>query len=453
MSPLACKQRTEVISVVCSLSLSELAPDVKALEEQIIARVQQTGREFYGKVFAAFQGRWLEEGHGDYTAVRWRAINQVTPFRLLRLPVRVVRRRADGRYFTLSKALLQPKATRLLSPWVERCALEAVTGRNYRPAAEELFRWVRVRVSAWLIWRCVQFYGAKLCEQLDRGWWPDRALAKPTPIVVTEMDSTFLKCQQRGRAVDVPVKHFPMHLGMHYSGRARRYARCGSKSVKLKEKRWILSAHSMALFGRRLAWQRLRHYQKAHQHVLLSDGDEGIKWVREREFPFSTWLLDRWHIARAVRELAGNDESQYQRIMRPVWKADSEAVLEALRRSPLQQSRPEQFHTLFGYLLGNRDGIDNWRLVPAKLRRSIGRNLAPVRAGSGAIEKNIEVRVNRRFKRQGRSWSRRGADYLAQLLWLHSQPADWTHWWRKTALAKTKVNPGWPLSPRPPTDN
>jgi hypothetical protein len=136
--------------------------------------------------------------------------------------------------------------------------------------------------------------------------------------------------------------------------------------------------------------------------------------------------------------------------MRPVWKADSEGVLEALGTSALQQSRPEQFRTLFGYLLGNRDGIDNWHLIPANLRRSIGRKIAPVRAGSGAIEKNIEVRINRRFKRQGRSWSRRGAEHLAQLLWLQSHPTDWNRWWRLTALAKTKVNPGWPSSPRPP---
>jgi hypothetical protein len=279
------------------MSFEEMPPDVKALEERIMEKVQASGREFYALCFSAFQQRWLQQQRSDYTAVRWRAIHQVTAFGLLRLPVRVVRRRADGRYFTLSKALLQPKATRLLSPWVERCALEAVTGRNYRPAALQLFRWVRVRVSAWLIWRCVQFHGAKLCEQLERGWWPDRAFAKPTRVVVTEMDSTFLKEQQRARVANMSVKHFPMHLGMHYTGRARRYARCGSKSVKLKEKRWILSGESMALFGCRLAWQRLRHYHKAHQHVLLSDGDEGLQWVREREFPHSTWLLDRWHIA------------------------------------------------------------------------------------------------------------------------------------------------------------
>jgi hypothetical protein len=73
-----------------------------------------------------------------------------------------------------------------------------------------------------------------------------------------------------------------------------------------------------------------------------------------------------------------------------------------------------------------------------------------VRSGSGVIEKNIEVQIARRFKRQGRSWTRTGAEHLLQLCWLQSAPRNWTHWWQKTALAKTKVNPGWPSSPRPP---
>jgi hypothetical protein len=191
---------------------------------------------------------------------------------------------------------------------MERHALEAALGRNYRPAAAELWRWARVGVSAWLIWRCVQFYGQKLCQQLERGWWPDRALPKPTPIMVSEIDSTFLKRQQRARPADVPVSHFPMHLGLHYSGRQRRYARRGSTSVRLKNKHWILSSDSIALFGRRLAWQRLRHFPKARREVILSDGDEGLEWVRQREFNQAIWLLDRWHIARAVRELVGNQE-------------------------------------------------------------------------------------------------------------------------------------------------
>jgi hypothetical protein len=324
----------------------------KSLEAPIVARVEESGREFYAQVLRAFQEKWLEQARPEWSAVRWRTIDQVTPFGLLRLPVRVVRRRRDGRYLTLSKVLLAPKATRLLSAAIEKRALEAITGRNDRPAARELSRWLRSQVSAWLVWKCVQFHGAKLCDQLQSQWWPDRAPAvlPRTKVVVTEMDSTYLKAQQRGRAAHLPVSHFPMHLGLQYTGRKRRYQRRASTAVTLHNKRWIASAQSLSLFGRRVPWQRVRHYGRAGQEVILSDGDEGLERVREAEFPHALWLLDRWHIARAVRDFTGGDQAEYERIMHPVWRSDSEAVLEALRSSALRESRPEQFHTLFGYL-------------------------------------------------------------------------------------------------------
>src|SRR5439155_7149143 len=102
---------------------------------------------------------------------------------------------------------------------------------------------------------------------------------------------------------------------------------------------------SLPLFGRRLAWQRLRHYGKARHEVILSDGDEALERVRETEFPQTLWLLDRWHIARAAGDFVAGDQWEYRRIMTPIWKAQSEAVLEALRTSPLQYSRGEAFHT------------------------------------------------------------------------------------------------------------
>jgi Uncharacterised protein family (UPF0236) len=132
MSPSAGKKRTEVISVVCSVNLRQLPGDVKALEEQVVEKVNAAGRELYAAVFAAFQEQWIEQRRERYRCERWRKINQVTPFGLVQLPVRVVWLRAGKHYVTLSKVLLRPKATRLLSPLVEKCALEAATVCNYR---------------------------------------------------------------------------------------------------------------------------------------------------------------------------------------------------------------------------------------------------------------------------------------------------------------------------------
>jgi hypothetical protein len=155
----------------------------KLLRSGLLKKCAQADGTSYAAVFGAFQQRWLQERRGDYRAVRWRTSDQGDA--LWSDPVAsggwcgsgVLR---QGGYLTLSKALLWPKATRLLSPWVEKQALEAATSSNYRPAAAELWRWGKVKVSAWLIWRTVQFHGAALCEQLDRQWWPliERSRAK-----------------------------------------------------------------------------------------------------------------------------------------------------------------------------------------------------------------------------------------------------------------------------------
>jgi len=91
--------------------------------------------------------------------------------------------------------------------------------------------------------------------------------------------------------------------------------------VRLRNKRWILSTEPLSIFGRRLAWQRMRHFQAGFLEVLLSDGDEGLKWVREREFAQSHWLLDRWHIAQNVRTLVCDMSANIAALWQPCGRA------------------------------------------------------------------------------------------------------------------------------------
>ena len=71
MSPSASNPTSKVIEVVRSMSLAEMPEDVKALEERIIEKVQESGRQFYAAVFGAFQQRWLEERRVDYNSGRF----------------------------------------------------------------------------------------------------------------------------------------------------------------------------------------------------------------------------------------------------------------------------------------------------------------------------------------------------------------------------------------------
>jgi hypothetical protein len=98
----------------------------------------QARREFYAAAFAAFQQGWLERRRAQCRAERWREINQVTPFGPIRLPVRVVRSRRDGRDLTLSR-LPGPKATRLPLATTRKSALEAVTPGNREGIGQRAF--------------------------------------------------------------------------------------------------------------------------------------------------------------------------------------------------------------------------------------------------------------------------------------------------------------------------
>ncbi|MBK9139827.1 MAG: hypothetical protein IPM17_13845 [Verrucomicrobia bacterium] len=65
---------------------------------------------------------------------------------------------------------------------------------------------------------------------------------------------------------------------------------------------------------------------------------------------------------------------------------------------------PKTSYALFGCRLGNRQGSEPRRHIPAAVRHARGLTPPFVKNSSGAGGKSIEVTINRRFKRQGRSW-------------------------------------------------
>ncbi len=416
------------VSVCVKATVAGRFESVNGLETALMNATHEAARQFYAQAFAAYQSAWLQARSGRFMAQRWRTVDWLTPFGRVALPVRVVREKASGNYFSLSKVLWGHKATRLLSPRLEDHAVAQAIAQNYRPAARSLSGWVGSRVSHWLAWACVQFHGARRVLELEKLSAPPQPRMK-VPALVSEVDSTWLKAQRRNRPA-VSVRHFPVHLGLHYTGRARRWAARGSKSARLENKVLLASSAPLARFGRTFELAAHQRFCPAH-HIVLSDGDEGLEWMRQKHFAQATWLLDRWHIGQA----------EHRRIMAAVWQADSEKVLQALKESPLRHRRPTEFRKLFGYVLGNREGIDAWKQVPAPLRRSVGRHAAAVKCGSGAVEKNIEVTLNRRFKRQGRSWNRQRAQYLLQLQLLYADQPRWLNWWKEKPKFKPKPNP------------
>lgn len=145
--------------------------------------------------------------------------------------------------------LWRGKATRLCSPTVERAVCEAAPEQNYRPAACAVSRWLGARITVGLIWLCVQVHGARLVHQLQRHDPSPPASRTATPAVITELDATWLKRQRRHRQPGQP-RHLPVHFGLHYTGRVRRYQTRGSTSVRLVSEEVLATTQPPAVFGR-----------------------------------------------------------------------------------------------------------------------------------------------------------------------------------------------------------
>jgi hypothetical protein len=265
--------------------------------------------------------------------------------------------------------------------------------------------------------------------------------------VITELDSGWIKQQCRGRseAHRKVSRGFWMHLSVNYTGRQRRWHKRGSREVKLSDKSLYASGWPMARFGPAVRRHRDHHYGFDVDGLVLSDGDEGLERLREKHFPGEPWLLDRWHIDKRLKAVAGDDGEALGRMRRALYRADSESLLEELR-SHKAGAEPKVFAEAFGYVLGNREGIDSWNELPRSLRTTRGRREAAIKAGTGAIEKNIEVFINRRFKGQGRSWNPKRAGYLAGLRWLYRSKGNFERWWNANSLQKT-------LTQRTPTQS
>lgn len=419
--------------------------DVNAFEEAVIAFCHSNSQQFYARAFAWLQERWLKANASEFRPVRWRSIRLITPYGEIELPILVVRRRAArrGGYLSLSKVLLQPKATRLLSPAMEKRALLSAAEQNYRPAARSLSEGAGgSAVSHWLVWKCVQVHGRRLEDQLQRGAQPQQPLAPGREPVITELDSGWLKQQHRGRkgVAGEPASGFFMHLCVQYTGRERRWDKHGSKEVALRDKTVWPCVWPMARFGPAARRYRDHHYGFGVQGIVMSDGDEGLERMREQVFAGEVWLLDRWHVDKRLKSLCGDDTAALSAMRRALYRADSEALLAEIAAVETQVDAA-LFAECFGYVLGNREGIDSLHQIPKRWRTARGRQEPVVKVGTGAVEKNIEVMINRRFKRQGRSWNPRRAGYLAALRWLQQKPQDFNRWWNQNILQRT-------LSPR-----
>lgn len=173
---------------------------------------------------------------------------------------------------------------------------------------------------------------------------------------------------------------------------------------------------------------------RAEQWVALTDGGAGLDEFMDVNFPRATRILDFYHAAEHLAELAqahaGGD-------------ADAAAALS-------DQWSHQMKHEGGGAVLATLESLDLTgrspavrevhRLTTHYVRRNLHRMDYPrYRAegwqiGSGHIEAACKTVVNQRLKRSGMRWGEAGADALCHLRALYeSEPTQWDAFWERAA--------------------
>jgi len=156
--------------------------------------------------------------------------------------------------------------------------------------------------------------------------------------------------------------------------------------------------------------------EQAARQTVLGDGADWIKTQAALHFPEATTILDWPHLARVVHRAiraarpsrADREVRRRARALIPalLWDGAVEAAATELADLPPAGAEPgAALEEALAYLASQRDWLGDYGAW-----RDAGE---PV--GSGMVEREVALVINRRMKRQGMRWRRTNADALVAL--------------------------------------
>ena len=346
----------------------------------------------------------------------------------------------EGSY-PLDKAIgLRPRQKATL--WVQMRACELATGNTYRPAAELLSAEIGDEVSHGAVWCRVQKSGKALRKEEDQrreavfeygevfeGDGEERE------IVVTEMDATMLHSQEKDR------KKLAVKLGVMYSGKELESETAKYKRYRLKEKTLYGGVEDPDEFGEKLYLKGAEKLclSKARHQLVLGNGDAWIRNIAEGPYFMATYQLDWRHLMVKIRQTFSDQPKLVSELIDYLYSGQAEKMLATVRLARLlcdEEDDSQRIADLVTYIENNRYGLYGSR----SLRDRVEAKTVLV-CGTGAMEKNIDTVIDRRFKRHGQSWTTKGVNNLLKLRTLRYNRSDWDAFWSRQASQGVSLPP------------
>jgi hypothetical protein len=224
----------------------------------------------------------------------------------------------------------------------------------------------------------------------------------PPPHIEVVLDGGWVRSRDNAQGMEIKV-------GVVHTGSAR----CSATRTRLTERRYAATTAGVTSFGAHVtaAITAVDGFAAADQTVL-GDGAAWIWRLGADLLPTATQVLDRWHL-RDARRRATRAAIPDKAIRQP-WSVhleeafDSGAVASALMvLTEMMRQYPHPALAEFAGYVRNHAG----RIPDYAARQEAGRTI-----GSGAVEKGVDVVVNRRLKgRRGMCWWRERASGVVAL--------------------------------------
>jgi hypothetical protein len=324
-----------------------------------------------------------------------------------------------------------------LTPGAEQLTTLAGTVASFAEAAEKLLpRLAGLRLAESTIERTTEAAGTRLGTLLaggqtlgpNRDWAWNRDAQQRTTAYVS-VDATGIGLQGPG---GTPAEGRMIWVGQVYNPRAEPTA--AHPKPPPGKARYLAGLMSLDELGDQLRRQAAQvGMDRAEQWVALTDGGQGLENFMEVFFPRAERVLDFYHAAEHLGELAhaygGGTEAaadeltaQWSHQMKHEGGDALLATLEALDLTGRPAAVVETHRQVTGYVRNNRHRMDYPRYQAEGWQ-----------IGSGHIEAGCKTVVNERLKRSGMRWGEEGADAVCHLRALYKgEPGQWDAFWERS---------------------
>ena len=402
------------VEATITVSIAEGEETLASLEAEIAEKLGEAGRELLSASCRALEEEAMRRPGAQ--RVKRRSLDMLTRFGWLRLERwQVVDRKRRRYYCPLDQALkLQPR--RHCSPWILEQAVALATRVPYRQATQLLADLLAAPVDHRTVHAWVQQAGAAVVAEEDmeqQAVFDDGEQPASDPgvreIVVTEVDGTFVKAQRE------QASNFEVRVGVMFSGKELESATAKHKRYRLKERVLYGGVEPAEAFGERLflAGEAKLGISHAQNLLLVGDGAEWIEALAGHRRWQATYQLDWWHVAHAIHRTFPDRPALVAELKQSLHDGDGERLINLVSLARVTTpGDPERVRELESYLRANKEGFYGAR----RLRQHLSPRARMVAVeGSGAIEKQMDLVVGRRFKGQGMRWTRKGANRLLKL--------------------------------------